>query len=146
MPMPNLVAIGENETYAISTGPLHVDQRDLESVSRAGYSSEEINLALEENQRQEPLIEHLQADFLSGNSDRKVLNADPVKVDSFHNLAFAIAEEYTFANLNGKLKVWDMQSANTPAARVTKDSSGSCGNTYVWYEIRICELKAADPW
>ena len=40
--VPNLVAIGENETYAISTGPLHVDQRDLESVSRAGYSTEEI--------------------------------------------------------------------------------------------------------
>ena len=93
-------------------------------MRRAGYSTEEINLALEENHRQEPSVEYLQDDFLAGSDDRKTLRADPVKVDSFHKLAFKIAEDYTFAHLNGKLKVWDMQSANTPAARVTKDSSG----------------------
>ena len=75
--MPNLLAIGVNETYPVATGPLHVDHRDLDSVRRAGYSTEEINLALEENHRQEPSVEYLQDDFLAGSDDRKTLRADP---------------------------------------------------------------------
>ena len=108
----------------MSSGLVEVDARDIEACNKAGFSKSEIDLALQENKRQDPTIEHLMNDFLSGNDTRRVLPGDPVCTDSYHNLAYEIAESYCFSALNQKLRVWDWSASNEPSARVTKDSSG----------------------